>query len=123
MISGVVSPRLEPKLSLELIDDNGIVYTVEVLLDTGFEGNLVLPSRVIRDVGLRYFDDYEATLADGSIVEWAGYECQLTWHGRRRNIIVLESEGEALLGMNLLWRNWITIDNYANGPVVIEELG
>ena len=34
----------------------------------------------------------------------------------------METEGSPLMGMNLLWRSRITIDNYANGPVVVEEL-
>ena len=44
------------------------------------------------------------------------------WHGRPRTVLVLESEDQALLGMNLLWRDQILIGAYANGPVTIEEL-
>ncbi len=77
---------------------------------------------IIRNLGFLYLDDYSSTLADGGEIEMSGWEGRVIWHGRRRSVLVLEAEGDPLLGMNLLWRNWITIDNYANGPVLIEEL-
>ena len=51
-----------------------------------------------------------------------GYDGQVIWHGRRRNVLVLEAGGEPLMGMVLLWRNRVTLEVRANGEVVIEEL-
>ena len=123
MIRGRVTPALEAQIALELIGNEGQTHTVEVILDTGFEGDLILPLDIIRRLGLTSVDDYRAILADGREAFWAGYEGRVLWHGRPRSALILESDGEALLGMNLLWRSRVTLDVRANGDVVIEELG
>ena len=73
-------------------------------------------------MGYPLYDDFASTLANSQEVILSGYEGQIMWHGRPRTVLVLESEDQALLGMNLLWRNQILIGAYANGPVTIEEL-
>lgn len=35
----------------------------------------------------------------------------------------VKAESDTVLGIDLLWRNRITIDVHANGQVTIEELG
>lgn len=106
-----------------MISFGGKTISFNAILDTGFEGQLMLPSETIRDAGLPYYDDYEVYLADGQVSQLHGYEGIIIWHGREREVLVLESEDQALLGMNLLWRNRIIVEAYANGPVTIEELG
>ena len=96
---------------------------MEVLLDTGFDGSLLLPEEVIAELGFPLYDDFVSTLADGREVVVQGYDGQILWHGSPLDVLVLKSRSEALMGMNLLWRNRIIIDNYANGPVIVEELG
>ena len=113
---------MAPLVPVDLVAGDGQIHALEVILDTGFEGDLKLPGDVIRRLEFPLADDFIMTLADGREIEVLGYEGQVMWHGRRRSILVLETEGDSLLGMNLLWRSRITIDNYANGPVVIQEL-
>lgn len=122
MFRGRVSPRFEPLVPLDLVETEGQIYQIEVLLDTGFDGSLLIPDHVIKSLGFPLYDDFVSTLADGRSVVVQGFDGQVMWHGRLQSVLILESKGEALLGMNLLWRNRITIDNYANGPVVVEEL-
>ena len=122
MFRGTVSTRLEPKIVLEVLDKDGQPQAIETIVDTGFDGDLSLPRTFIEQLGYQPFDDFLSTLADGSDIAVTGYEGRIIWHGRPWRAIMLETEGDALLGMHLLWRNRITIDNYANGPVVIEEL-
>lgn len=122
MFRGRVSPLLEPLVPLEVLDTGRQIHTIEAILDTGFDGSLCLPGQVIRRIGYPLYDDFASTLANSQEVILSGYEGQIMWHGRRRTVLVLESEDQALLGMNLLWRNQILIGAYANGPVTIEEL-
>lgn len=82
-----------------------------------------MPSEMIQRLGFPLFEEYVTTLADGQKAILSGYEGQAEWHSRVRTVLVLESAGDPLLGMRILWRNRITIDNYANGPVIVEELG
>ena len=109
-------------MPLDFIGSEGQIHTVELVLDTGFDGELSLPRDIIRHLGFPLYDDFVSTLADSREITVPGYDGRVMWHGRSRSVLVLETEGEALLGMNLLWRNRIVIDNYANGPVAIEEL-
>ena len=122
MFRGRVNARLEPRVTLELLDRDEHAHTIELVVDTGFDGDLILPQPFLQRLGLQPLDDFLSTLADGSDIALTGYECRVMWHGRPRRVVILESEGESLPGMNLLWRNRVTIDAYANGPVVIEEL-
>lgn len=122
MFRGRVNPQLEPIVPLQLVAIDGQIHPVEVILDTGFDGSLSLPQHLIRRLGFPLYDDFVSILADGSKTVMRGYDGEIMWHGRRRSVLVLETQGEFLLGMNLLWRNRITIENYANGPVLIEEL-
>ena len=68
-------------------------------------------------------DLYEPTLANRETAHYMVYEDRIEWHGRHRRVTADEAGSDPLLGMNLLWRNRITIDVYANGPVTIKELG
>ena len=122
MFRGTVNPRLEPVVTLGLIASDGQIHEVDVVLDSGFDGSLCLPGAIIRRLGFPLYDEFVSTLADGRRVRVQGYDGEVLWHGRQRSVLVLEAEGSSLLGMNLLWRNRVTIDAYANGPVVIEEL-
>lgn len=119
---GRVSPDLAPLVPVDLISNDEQIHTVEMVIDTGFEGDLSLPTSIIQDMGFQPFDDYHLTLANGEEILVAGWEGKVMWRGRRRTVLVVENQSDPLLGMNLLWRNRITIDIHANGPVTIEEL-
>ena len=123
MIRGRVGPDLGPTVPVDLIANNGEVHTVDMVLDSGFNGDLSLPVEFIRRLGFQYYDDIELKLADGEVVEFRVWEGRVNLHGRTRRVMAVEAESELLVGMNLLWRNRITIDVHANGPVTDEELG
>ena len=91
MFRGRVSTRFAPMVPLDLIASNGQTHTVEVVLDTGFEGALYLPGDVIRQMGFPLYDEFVLTLANGSKAKVLGYEGQVMMHGRRRSALVLES--------------------------------
>ena len=122
MLSGRVNTNLEARVNLELIGRHGKFQTVEFVLDTGFDGDLSLPADRIQELDLELLDLYEGVLANEQTAFYLGYDGLVEWHGRRRSVVVLESPGDPLLGMNLLWRNRITMDVHANGPITIEEL-
>ena len=108
---------------MELVGNGRQTHQIEAILDTGFQGDLSLPSEIIRRLRLASAGELDVRLANGQEITLPSYEGRVLWHGRPRSIIVLESGDEALLGMNLLWRSRVTLDVRANGDVVIEELG
>ena len=95
---------------------------VDAILDTGFSGDLLLPSETIKEAALDPLDQITAALADGSLTTMNTWLGTIQWHGQPRNVVVLESDGHPLIGMNLLRGNRVIMDVIENGAVIIEEL-
>lgn len=94
---------------------------VEVVIDTGFTGYLMLPPATVDALSLPFLGTTPATLADGSTAALDVYEARVVWHGRERPVDVLASEGGGLIGMALLYGSRLTIDVVPGGLVVIDE--
>jgi len=121
MISGRVSPELDPQFTIEFGNGKGSFQSIEVVVDTGFSGELALPPELIRSFGLEYIDDVSVALADQQARPVRAYEGVVSWQGRSRDVMVLDMGGEPLLGMALLLVSRLTVSCRPNGPVVIEE--
>ena len=122
MPSGQVSAYGEALITIDVLDRGGRPESLEAVLDTGFTGSLTLPARLIRQLDLLEAGERIFELADGGIVEFPAYNAWVLWHGRRRRVVVLESETAPLLGMELIWGSRVTMDALAGGSVEIEEL-
>lgn len=122
MITGKVNSRREAIVIVSLLDPGGIKQPIEAVLDTGFTGELTLPTKLIDDLGLEFIGSRNAVLGDGSEVLMDTYFGQIIWHGRPRLIMVLESEGGPLLGMELLEGSDLALRVIPHGPVQIEEI-
>lgn len=76
---------------------------IEALLDTGFDGWLMLPEPIIQKLNLGYIGQTEYELADGEVVESVLYEAELGWLGEKKKISVVSTPSDlSLLGMGLL---------------------
>ena len=120
MITGTVTERLDLLVTIEVSDSAGGLRPIEVVLDTGFDGDLALPSNVISDLELSYIGTVDVRLATGKKVKAPTYEGVVSWHGRQRNVIVIEA-GDGLLGMALILGSKLTVDARIGGEVLIEE--
>ena len=77
---------------------------IEVWVDTGFTGDLVLPQATIDKLALRQSGTVDAILADGSQIELKTYTCFVNWFGEERRLEVVANEGDCpLLGVGLLF--------------------
>ena len=65
MIKGTVNRDIEPTLSVEIVRRDGHTLSVDATLDTGFSGDLLLPSETIRQVELSLFDQITAVPMGG----------------------------------------------------------
>lgn len=122
MIRERVSRRLRARLPIELLLNDASVRSVEVDLDTGFTGDLTLPSEVIRQCGMTPEGERSVVLANGDEVYLRVWQGTTLWHERPCRVRVFQAEGEPLLGMNLLQGSRVTLDVLAGGNMVIEEL-
>ena len=120
MIIGRVTPQLTALVDIEVEGHGGVFHSHEVILDTGFNGELALSAEAIRELDLTYNGHTFGFLADGSEAGVDYYDGVVLWHGRRLEVEILETAGESLLGMALLLGSRISIDALVNGEVIIE---
>ncbi len=123
MTNGFVTATRKPLLSATLLDTAERRHTIPFVLDTGFTGQLLLPERYIRRLGIRMDRSSTGRLASGEMTEIATGTATVIWQGRRRSVRVLQLDSEPLLGMEFLWNHRITIDAVADGAVSITPLG
>lgn len=121
-VTGVVNARREAMLRLEVLGASGRRAEVEAILDTGFTGHLTLPEAMIEELILPSRGAREAVLADGSRVAFEAYRAGVIWDGEPRGVQVLASEGDALVGMSLLYGHEVRIGVVESGSVFIERL-
>ena len=123
MISGTVWPNRRAIVAVELLGADGQFRSFNFVLDTGFDGDLSLPAQTLQGLDATPAGDYAAELADGSHIMAPAWSATALWEGAPRTILIAESAGEPLLGMDLLWQSRITLEARAYGPVNIEPLG
>ena len=95
---------------------------IEAVVDTGFDGELQLPPDIVGRLGHPYEGRTRGILADGS-EEWFRYHTgSVVWHRVEREVVVISSDGDPLVGMALLGGSRLTVDAAPNGAVRVEEL-
>lgn len=104
-MNGFIDENGRALLSVELQPNPASdVVAIEVWVDTGFTGDLVLPQNAIASLGLARSGSVDAILADGSQIELDTYTCFVNWFGEERRLEVVANEGDyPLLGVGLLF--------------------
>ena len=69
MIDGFVNQYLEPIVPVTILDINQYRWRQEVVVDTGFDGDLTFPSEFIQQLGFTSAGETDMTLADGQTVK------------------------------------------------------
>ena len=76
---------------------------IEVLIDTGFSGELMLPAKLIHKLGFQEAGISEYVLADGKRGDAIIYDATIDIFGKKIEIHIVESEEDfPLMGMGLL---------------------
>ena len=84
---------------------------LEVWIDTGFSGDLVLPQFVVDDWQLQQSGSVDAILADGTQIELRTYSCAIDWFGKVRLLEIIANDGDVpLLGVGLLLGKELRVD-------------
>ena len=124
MISGWVNEHREIAFVVQVsnIANSALSVPVEVVLDTGFSEELVLPSDIVSTLGLTPQGEMPLILADGEEHVFDFYMASISWHGQDRIVAVIEMPSERLIGMNLLWGSRLIVDAAVGGEAMIEPL-
>jgi len=101
------------------VAESGQASRVEAIIDTGFTGYLTLSASQISELGLKEKGAREARLADGQLATFRTFLATILWHQTQRQIMVLQSDAGALIGMALLRGDRLTIDVVPEGVVSI----
>ncbi len=122
MIIGTVNAKRQPIVQLVIRGPAGREETVEALVDTGFNGALMLPEDLI--VALRLTQSRSVTihLADGSSADVAVYQASAMWNGIERRTRVLAGGTQHLLGMSLVLGHKLCVSMIDGGAVAIALL-
>lgn len=121
MIRGRINQRLEPVISVPILDDHDIAHSFEFILDTGFSGHLTLQSDVINRLGLSYSGQRAVAMADGFVHDVDVFTARVLWHENWRPVFVIRLDSFPLLGMRSLLGSKLSMNVYAGGLVAVEE--
>jgi len=121
MTTGFFTAEREPALSLEAIGPDGR-RSFDAIIDTGFTGELTLPSDWIEDLGLPYAGVEEMMLADGRFRDTAMYDGYVIIDDEAYEVVIAEGPTIPLVGTNLLWGFSLYVEFQASGAVEIERL-
>jgi clan AA aspartic protease len=122
MITGVVTSNREAVMRILVRGTHGQEASIEAVIDTGFTGLLMLPAELVASLALSFAGTTRATLADGSEVSLDVFEATVLWDNLVRDVVVLEAESTALVGMALLSGYRVTLEVEDGGAVRIEPL-
>lgn len=101
-MTGRVDDEGRALVEIELQFD-GAIRRVEAWIDTGFTGDLTLPTSMIAALKLRPRGQVKGILADGSEVLLPTFACIMTWFDSDRDIEIIANSGQfPLIGVGLL---------------------
>ena len=123
MIVGHITEDLKAKINIQISDGDGIWNALDVMIDTGFNGQLALPEETVQSLGLVFDRVRRVTPAIGGTRAGASGYAQLHWKDASIRARVIQAGTNPLIGMALLWNHRITVDAVADGPVSITPLG
>ena len=101
-------------------EESGSSIPLDVWIDTGFTGELVLPLNVVDTMSLGAKASVDAVLADGQQSLAPTYGCWVDWFGTRRQLEAIGTDIVfPLLGVGLLVGHELTI-SYSAMTVKLE---
>ena len=95
---------------------------IEFVLDTGFAGALTLPAAAIAALGLPFFQQIDASLADDASSKADAHLVTVVWDGIETDVAVLAMGRRPLLGTALLDGYRLTADFQDGGSVSLAAL-
>jgi len=94
---------------------------LELLVDTGFNGSLIIPSQIANRLDLRFEGPEEFQSVTGEVFLADAYSVEVDWLGDRIRVAVAASKhvNEAILGGNML-KDCRLMIHYGNRAVMFE---
>ncbi len=111
-LKGRITDNLEPMLDdVAILGTSGAWISFDAILDTGFNGSLVLPRKIGRRARLAPAHQTQYQLADGSVVRDILYRGTLRFAGRRIDVLLSLTDSDlGLVGMEIIAGRVATFD-------------
>jgi clan AA aspartic protease len=122
MINGSVNANYEMVIRLQVRGPTGQSQTVEAVLDSGYTGTLTLSPSLIAGLGLSWYMQGSAALANGVIERFDLYRGKVVWDGTALPIVVQALDAPPLLGVKLLVGYELRVQFEVGGSVEIVAL-
>ena len=121
MITGSINANREAILPVTVHNGSG-TQQYEAVIDTGFNGYMTPSSTEIVRLNLSFQSQVLVTLGEGSQANLREFLATVNWNGQDRDILVLEAEGEPLIGMALLYGYDVWLRVLDGGNVRVEAI-
>lgn len=122
MIIGTVDAGLNAIVNVDILGRNSRKLTVEAVIDTGFDGNLTLPYRVITLLEFPWVRSQSVILGDGNPQPCDVYDGEIAWNTQLRSIEIEAADTQPLIGMALMRGYDLHIEIVEGGSVALEPL-
>jgi len=119
---GSVNPNREAVVVVRLRAVGGTELLIPTVIDTGFNQWLTLTPQYIREIGFKFRTETRYSLAGGSDRFARLFEAEIEWLGGWKPILILETDGDVLLGMAMLQGSFLGIEATDGGRVEIRPL-
>ena len=99
-----------------------MIFSVEFVVDTGFNGHLTLPVGAVGAMNLPLFSTTATILADGTQSLTPTYIATIDWHDVEILLPVLAIGSKPLLGTGLLSQCRLLVEFTEDGSIELEKL-
>jgi clan AA aspartic protease len=112
---------LSPIVSLTLLSEKDEEINIPTMVDTGYNGELILPESKIHKLNLEYVGTIDGELANGELIEMKLFKGRLQWIGGIVEVAIGSTESESPLLGTLLLTDCELHVNFRNGAVEISK--
>ncbi len=113
---------LAPVVSIKLVSEKNVEIGVAAIIDTGYNGEVILPESKIQEMDLEFLGTIDTELANGQIVELELFRGRIKWFDTIREVAIGASQSDDTLLGTLLLSNCHLDINFKEGSVKIEQL-
>ncbi len=111
VISGFINSRREPFVRIQLLSKGNQAYSHSAVIDTGFNGDLMIPDSLIVQCEWQWVGNEVYENASGDIVRENAFLGQIIWMGQPKRVYAMGSGvSDILIGTRLLKQNRLFID-------------
>jgi len=110
---------LSPLVRIKMISATDEEMELPAIIDSGYNGEVILSESKIREMGLQFLGTIDAELADGEVVELELFRGRIKWFDRIQEVAIGASLSEDTLLGTLLLANCELNINFKDGSVRI----